>query len=351
MAAKSKRVTIKQVAEEAGVSTQTISRVVNNRPDVSPETRRRVKQAIEKLGYRPDTIARSLIQGRTQTLGVIAYGLEYFGPSQTLGGIDQEANKIGYSLRFSLLHRLDEASVRKHLWAMMSHRVDGVIWAVPDHGDGREWVMAEAAELPVPIVLLTTEARPGISTVAVDNLTGGRLATEHLLEQGYRRIGLITGPQYWWEARQRARGWRMALQAAGVEVPEHLVAEGDWTAASGEHNAYHLFDQSPAPDALFVSNDQMALGVLRAAQQAGLRVPDDLGIVGFDDIPEAAYFFPPLTTVRQQIFDLGRYAVKELQRRIELPRQRERDGEVEVKPENLILPPKLIVRKSSIRQA
>ena len=338
-----RRVNIKQVAAEAGVSTQTVSRVLNNRPDVAPETRRRVKEVIARLGYQPSSIARSLIQGRSCTLGIVGTGLEYFGPSRTLVGAVNQANALGYRLILNLLHEPATNDVEPILQAMYAQHVDGIVWGIPEIGSNRQWIMEGYSRLRVPVVFLSMAPHPDLSTVSVDNRAGGRIATEHLLAQGYRNIGLITGPLDWWEARERKLGWQDALEAAGLPVQESLVVEGDWSAASGEQGLHRLYQQHPALEAVFVCNDQMALGVLKAARQMGLHVPKDLAIVGFDDIPEAAFFYPPLTTVRQEMIDLGSCAVTELDRLIRLSRQ----GDEVVRPRSISLQPRLIVRESS----
>ncbi len=338
-----KRATIKQVAREAGVSTQTVSRVINDRPDVAPGTREHVQQVISRLGYQPSAIARSLIRQRSHTLGLVIGGLDYYGPSRTLVGIEQQANELGYSLHLSLLHQPDTDQVETVLTSLLYRQVDGIIWAVSEIGTNRAWLLRKIPHLPVPIILLTMEPRPGLFVVTVDNRMGGRLATEHLLAQGYRRIGLITGPLNWWEARQRRLGWQEALLDQGFTPDESRCVEGNWTAASGEAGLHRLLEQEPRLDALFVSNDQMALGALTAIHQMGRRVPEDLALVGYDNIPEAAYFWPPLTTIRQKLIQLGRTVVNELSQRIEA-RQR---GEETPSPRTIWLQPELVVRASS----
>lgn len=341
-----KKITIKQVAQEAEVSTQTVSRVINQRPDVAPETRRRVQQVIDRLGYQPSYIARSLIQGRSCTLGVVGYGLDYYGPSRTLSGVEKQANDLGFTLLLSLMRHPepDDRTVERLLRDMLARQVDGVIWAVPDIGNNRGWIEREIPHLSIPVVFLTMEPRPNLSSVAIDNCSGGRMATEHLLAQGYQKIGHVTGPLDWWEARQRRLGWQEALERAGKRIEENLVVEGDWGAGSGMRAVRRLLEQRPDVEAVFFGNDQMALGGLRAARQMGRRIPDDLAVVGFDDIPESAYFHPPLSTIKQQIFDLGCNAVKELNRMIEASRQ----GDGDARPQGILLQPELIVRESSV---
>lgn len=342
----SKRVTIKQVAREAGVSTQTVSRVINDRPDVAPETRRRVQDIIDRLGYQPSNVARSLIQGRSFTFGVVGYGLDYFGPSYTLSGIEQEASDLGYTLLLSLTRQPETNSVAQLLGDMLSRHVDGIIWAVPEIGENRTWIRDQAYKLSVPIIFLSMEPQPDQFVVAIDNYGGGLMATRHLVSRGCQNIGLITGPLDWWEARQRKLGWQEALDGAGLLRRDGFVAEGDWSAASGERGLHQLLTRHPEIDGMFACNDQMALGALKAARQLGRRVPEDLAIVGFDDIPEAAYFYPPLSTVRQDVVELGCRAVRKLSQAVEMGQS----GAVPT-PDTILLQPELIVRESSILNA
>jgi LacI family transcriptional regulator len=338
-----KRVTISQVAREAGVSTQTVSRVLNDRPDVSPATRRRVKEVIERLGYRPSHAARALSQGLSGSIGVVAYGIEYFGPSRALSGVEKQASELGYTPLLYLLREPQTENVSQILEDLLARHVDGIIWAVPEIGNNRAWLDKRIPDFPVPLVFLSMDPRPDTSVVCVDNYRGGKLATGHLINQGYREIGLITGPMDWWEVRERARGWRDALVEAGIVPDGSLVVNGDWTAESGERGMSRLLDQRPGLDAVFAANDQMALGAIQAARKRGLHLPQDLAIAGFDDMPEAAYLWPPLTTISHPLFDVGCLAVKELQRLLaEL-----REGLSEIQPRTIVLQPNLVIRESS----
>ncbi len=339
------KVTIKEVAEAAGVSVMTVSRVLNNRPDVSPATRRRIRQLIEDMGYSPNVMASSLRQGRSNTIGIVATGIEYFGPSHTIVGIEHQAERFGYSLLLNLLHNPEANHGKDVLESMLSRQVDGIIWAVPEIGGNREELCRRVRDISTPVVFLSMEPRQRAMSAAVDNYMGGRLATEHLLAQGNRMIGIITGPMTWWEAQQRDRGWRDALQQADISELNTLWAEGDWSAASGEVGLYRLLDQCPTLDAVFACNDQMALGVLQAARRTGREIPQDLAIVGFDDIAESAYFYPPLTTVRQDLAQVGQRAILLLDRMLDARR-----NEQEIEPEVLWVKPELVIRESSIRK-
>jgi LacI family transcriptional regulator len=319
--ARRKRVTIRQVAQEAGVSTQTVSRVLNDRPDVAPGTRQHVQEVIDRLGYQPSHAARSLSQGQSCSIGVVAYGIEYFGPSRAVSGIEKQASELGYTPLLYLLRQPESAdpagpdNVARILADLLSHHVDGIIWAVPEIGGNRAWVEQQIPQLPVPLVFLSMEPQPGLSVVCVDN-------------------------------KERVRGCLDALEEAGIAVEDNEVVSGTWSAASGQRGLNELLEQRPDVDAVFIGNDQMALGAFQAARERSLRVPDDLAIVGYDDVPEAAYFQPPLTTVSQPLFDVGCTSVKELHRLIEEGGREE----TEVQTKTILLQPELIIRQSSVGQ-
>jgi DNA-binding LacI/PurR family transcriptional regulator len=341
-----KRVTIKQVAREAGVSPQTVSRVVNNHPDVSPGTRERVQNVVDRLSYQPSLIARTLSHGHSRTLGVVGTGLEYYGPSRALSGIEKQADKLGYTIHLSLIRQPERSDVEQ-LWRdLLSRHVEGIIWAVPEIGSNRSWLKQWTARPSLPVVFLSMQPDPAISVVAVDNRSGGRMATQHLLAQGYSKIGLITGPSGWWEVQQRRRGWEEALKAARIKIEQDLVVEGDWSPASGEQALHRLLEQRRDVEAVFICNDQMAVGALQAARGLGRCVPDNLAVIGFDDIPESAYFNPPLSTVRQDMVEVGSCAVRELCRVIEESQQ----SKFVVQPNTILLQPQLVVRKSSVAE-
>jgi DNA-binding LacI/PurR family transcriptional regulator len=335
--------TLKDVAKLAGVSTKTVSRVANKQGEISQETRDRVQAAIEQLGYRPNILARSLIHQRTNTLGVVAWGIDFFGPSRTVVGIEQQAHHLSYSLFLNLVDRPDEGDNEQVLDTLITHRVDGIIWAVPEVGNNRAWLESATMEQLPPIVFLSMKPKPGLAIIAVDNFSGARQATQHLLEHGRRRIGIITGPLSWWEARERFAGWEAAMHAANLETPPSLVVEGEWSAAAGEQGMNQLLHQEPGIDAVFACNDQIALGALGTAHRLGKRIPKDIAIVGFDNIPESACFWPPLTTVYQQLIDVGRIAVQTLHTMIEQNRQSKTMIEAAV----TLVKPALIVRESS----
>jgi LacI family transcriptional regulator len=339
-----KRATIRDVAAAAGVSHQTVSRVLNNRPDVAEETRERIWQIIEEMNYQPSAIARSLSRQRSLTLGIVAAGLKYVGPSRTLNGITKQAEDLGYTLLLKELPDFLANDVQPLLNSLLERRVDGIIWAVPEVGDNRAWLEDWLDGLSVPMVFLTMQARQGLLIVAVDNYAGGCMATEHLLEQGCRHIGHISGPLDWWEAQQRKAGWQDTLLAAGVPEAKLHAEEGTWSSASGERAIGRLLANYPEMDAVFVGNDQMALSVLQTACRYGIEVPKDLAVVGFDGLPDTTHYWPPLTTVCQDLQTLGCTAVRELIRAIEASRQKQAVFE----PTSISLRPELIIRESSM---
>jgi LacI family transcriptional regulator len=338
-----KRATIKQVAKAAGVSTQTVSRVINDRPDVSPETRGRILQIIEDLDYQPSALARSLIQQRSFTLGVVTAGLKYIGPSRTLNGITSKAEELGYALLLEELPRFDTENIKPLLQNLLARHVDGIVWAVPQVGDNRRWVDEILNDVPVPVVFLTMQSRAGVSTVSIDNYAGGVLATQHLLAQGYRQVGHISGPLDWWEARQRKQAWQDTIASVGIKKIDGRWAEGNWSSSSGETAFEQLLQSYPEMDAVFVANDQMALSVLQTAHRRGLRVPESLAVVGFDNIVESAYFWPALTTINHDQHELGCRAVQEAVNQIEAIHRNEK-----IEPQNILLSPELVVRESSV---
>lgn len=334
-------VTLQDVAVLAGVSIKTVSRVVNNQGEISESTRQRVQAAIDELGYRPNVLARSLVNRRTDTLAVVAWGIEYFGPSRTMVGVEQQAEELGYSLFLSLVSQPDNLNYDRILDTLLARRVDGIIWAVPQVGDNRKWLTPGLLERVPPIVFLSMSAQPGLTIAAVNNYNGAKQATQHLIDQGYSKIGIITGPLAWWEAQERLAGWKSTLEQAGLI--SSLISESYWSAAGGERAMEHLLKQYPEIEAVFASSDQIALGALGAAHKLGRRIPEGLAIVGFDNTPESAFYWPPLTTVYQKLVYVGQIAVQNLHQMIEARRQ-QKDS---VEPVVTMVEPELIVRASS----
>jgi LacI family transcriptional regulator len=330
-------VTIRDVAREAGVSVATVSRVFNDSGPVRPDTRQRVREIAGRLRYAPHGAARSLTTSRTSTLGVLLPDLhgEFF--SEVMRGIDEAARRLDYHLLVSNSHsnRLEvEAAMRA-----MRGRVDGLVVMSPD-------VDAEALakNLPpgLPVVLLSCAMRDGPGTafdaVDIDNYGGARAMVSHLLALGHRRIAVIRGGRRNHDAAERLRGSRAALRAGGAEWREGWAPEGDFTEASGYDAARALLARRPRPTAIFASNDCMAVGALGALREAGARVPKDVAVAGFDDIPLARFLSPPLSSVHVPIGALGARATGLL-----LAALREGDAHV---CRREIVPTRLVIRAS-----
>ncbi|WTF11504.1 LacI family DNA-binding transcriptional regulator [Streptomyces sp. NBC_01613] len=292
-----------EVARAAGVSQKTVSRVVNAEPHVSPEVRDRVLRVIQELDYRPNNAARALLLGRYRRLGVVSLGTALYGPSTLLIALERSMQKAGYS--FALASTLEGQRVSVAVEALLEQGVDGIVLSEPID-DGTP--LRLGADVPVVSLGEGLELTDGVSAVVgADGVVAARLATEHLLSLGHRTVWHIPGPQDWWAARDRMRGWREALAAAGAPEPP-LPLEGDWSPASG-YAAGRQLAQLADVTAVFTANDDMAIGALRAFTEAGLSVPADVSVVGYDDIPAAAYLSPPLTTVRQNFATVADRAV------------------------------------------
>jgi DNA-binding LacI/PurR family transcriptional regulator len=296
------------VAARAGVSHQTVSRVVNGHPNVAPGTRERVRRAIAELGYRPNTAARALVTGSTRTIGFVTVNINQYGPAQTLVGLERAARAAGYSLSVTVLEDSTREAMADAIDGFAARSVDAVV-ALGTYDDAFEAVHAISS--PVPLVTVQSGGALEEPAVGVDQVVGGSLATRHLLDLGHRTVHHLTGPADSKEARDRLQAWRTELEAVGATVPE--VLGGDWTPSSGYAAGRRLAARRRAGEqltAVFAANDQMALGVLAAFHEEGLSVPGDVSVVGFDDLPEAPYFTPPLTTVRQDFAELGRRGVE-----------------------------------------
>lgn len=291
------------VAKLAGVSHQTVSRVLNDHPNVRAHTREKVLAAIRELAYRPNAAARTLVTRRTHTLGVITVDTMLYGPMSMLYGFERAAHDA-YFVSIASLPALDPRSMLDAVDRFVGQGVEGII-AIATHDSG----VAALAHVPpeVPIVALGCGTHASVSSVAVDNEQGAKTATTYLLGLGHETVHHIAGPAANLDAQERVGGWRLALREAGA--PEPPVLAGDWSAGSGYELALRLAREAEPPTAILCGNDTMALGVLRALSECGLRVPADVSVVGFDDLPDTSYYTPPLTTVRQDFGEVGRQAL------------------------------------------
>ena len=340
---KTSKITIKDVARACGVSTQTISRVVNNRVDVSDATREKVLAIIDQMGYQPNALARGMRQS-SKTLGVIIAGLQYRGIAITLHGVITAAEAHGFNLLLKELPTFDAVNMTDLIQSLMSSQVEGIIYAVPEIAENWINVQRRLSKHSPPIVFLKGNPSSAPITISIDNFSGGYAVTCHLIEQGYRHIGHISGPLEWWESRERKRGWAQALRDAGRPVENNAVVEADWSPEGGRDCFHALSRQYPEMDAVFSANDQMALAVLHIAWEKGITPGRQLGVAGFDDFQGADFYCPPLTTVHQDFYTLGELAVRKLLR-INSPE----NGDKDIESDDILLKPEIIVRQSSLR--
>ncbi|GAB7193433.1 LacI family DNA-binding transcriptional regulator [Kineococcus sp. NUM-3379] len=295
------------VAQLAGVSLQTVSRVVNGRPWVAGATRERVEQAIAELGYRPNVAARELVTRRSSRIGVLTTYPSLHGSAATLLGAEEAARAAGYSVSVMMVRDPWPAAVQEALEDLCAQSVGGVLAIVPEDATRTAVTGAEAA---LPLVLAGPEDEQ--APEALVQAAAARRATEHLLDLGHRTVHHVTGPADWVEARARVQGWRDALGARRAPVPAPV--QGDWSPASGHSAGHALLDAGAT--AVLAGNDFMAIGVMRAVVERGMTVPGDVSVVGFDDVPEAAYLNPPLTTVQLDFAAAGRRRVHALIERL-----------------------------------
>ncbi|MEV0900102.1 LacI family DNA-binding transcriptional regulator [Actinoplanes sp. NPDC049802] len=324
------------VARLAGVSHQTVSRVLNDHPNVKEQTRIRVRAAIAELGYRPNRAARALVTGRSQLIGVVARNSTLYGPASMLTEFEQAAADAGFAVSVGSVRELDRSSISAVVDRHLDQRVAGLV-VIANVASAAEAL----AEIPgdVPVVFIDGDPASGRPLVTVDQVAGARAATRHLLDAGHETVWHVSGPTDWFDSAGRIQGWKQTLQEAGAEVPPLLSA--DWSAAEG-YRTGQMLARMPEVTAIFTANDHLALGILRALHERGRRVPHDVSIVGFDDVPEAAYFIPPLTTVRQAFGDVARAALSLL-----LGQMRDDPGTAD----QIVVPPQLIVRESVARPA
>jgi DNA-binding LacI/PurR family transcriptional regulator len=319
------------VAALAGVSHQTVSRVLNDHPNVRETTRLRVQAAMAELGYRPNRAARALVTGATQTIGVVTQATPLFGPVRLRTALELAAADAGFDVSTVSVRGVDRDSVAAGVERHLAQGVDGIVVIVPV-------ASAQAAlddlDASVPLVAIDGDPSRTSGLVTVDQVEGARLATQLLLDAGHGTVWHVSGPSNWFDSAGRVEGWRTTLEAAGRDVPP--VIAGDWTSAAG-YRAGQMLARMPEATAVFAANDHLALGIMKALRDLGHEVPGRLSLVGFDDIPEAAYLTPPLTTVRPDFAEVAQRAVEAL------VRWRASGGTA---PQVPAVPPRLVVRDS-----
>ncbi|MCX6502033.1 MAG: LacI family DNA-binding transcriptional regulator [Microbacterium sp.] len=299
-----RRPSIRDVARLAGVSHQTVSRVMNNHPSIRPGTRDRVQQVMTELQYRPNRAARALVTSRSQTIGILSSSSTEYGPASSIAAIEAAARSRGYWVSTANIEPREPESITDGIAHLMAQSVEGLVVIAPQV---RVFRVLAAQHLDIPYVTLQSTGLDEQHALSVDQSAGARLATRHLISLGHRDIYHLAGPQDWIEAEARMRGF---LEEMGAnDIPTTAPILGDWTAEFGYYAGREML-RVPDFTAVFSSNDQMALGLMHAIRDEGLDVPRDISIVGFDDIPESAHFWPPLTTIRQDFPELGRRCVE-----------------------------------------
>jgi DNA-binding LacI/PurR family transcriptional regulator len=297
-----KKVTMKNVAALSGVSYQTVSRVINDMPDVSDATRKRVRRVMKKLGFRPNMTARQLRSRRSTTVGFVAFAIDYYGPSQVLTNSEQWVKELGFGFMFRGIVEESIDEIRRAVDELCAYQVCGILIHLPLQVDLRD---IQDLCRNVPLVAVDSDLGFKAASVLIDNELGSRIATRHLIDLEHKKIAYVQGPPGWRASTQRYVGWHEELKATRLE--HGPLVQGDWSAESGYEAAKKLLAKSWGKfTAVVVANDQMALGAIRAFQEAGLRIPEDISIVGFDDIPESSFFGPPLSTIKQDFAALGK---------------------------------------------
>jgi Transcriptional regulators len=301
------------VARLAGVSAQTVSRTLSGHPNVQEATRTKVLAAVEQLGYRRNNAARALSSGRSRTLGVVTLQTGFFSRSALTAGIEAAATSAGYAVSTATTPSLDATAIEEAMSRLADQGVEGIVLAVPLINSSK--AIDELARI-VPTLTIDGSRSEATEIVAIDQREIGRLATQHLLDLGHETVWHVAGPRQWLDAANRSQGWRDALRDAGTAAPPELT--GDWSPASGYQNGL-ILARIPDVTAVFVSSDEMAFGTIRALHEHGKRVPEDISVVGVDDISLAEFCSPPLTTVAQPFGDMGALAVEHLLRFIADP--------------------------------
>ena len=296
------------VAKAAGVSHQTVSRVLNNHTSIRDSTRERVQKAIDELGYRPNRLARALKSNRSRMIGVLSASSSLYGPSSSIRAIEVAARGEGYFVITVNIDPSDRAEVKRGIDTLLDHAIEGLVVIAPER---RVLDAFTALKVSVPFVTLQSASDSEDGELSVDQIAGARLATRHLIDLGHTAIAHVSGPAGWFWAEARVQGYRDEMRASGLRAAQPLA--GDWSAQSGYIRGLELLSRGRYT-AVFCANDQMALGVMRAAAEQGIVIGRGLSVVGFDDMPESAYFEPPLTTLRQDFDELGRRSIDVLLR-------------------------------------
>lgn len=324
-------ISMRYVASLAGVSHQTVSRVLNNHPSIRLSTREKVLQVIDEVGYRPNNAARALATKKSHRIGVLVDSPSSYGPSAVLRGIEEAARETGYSVSAVTVDESRSTSPHEAVEHLMAQGVDALCIIAPRASSVD--LLREHLE-GFPTLVVKAETEPSFLTASIDQHLGARLAVEHLVALGHRDILHLAGPLDWFDARGREQGWLDTMLAAGL--PVRPIIAGNWTSDFGYEFAMS-FDALPDFTAVFAANDQMALGLIHGLTERGFRVPDDVSVIGFDDLADARHFLPPLSTIRQNFQALGRRSVEML--------LAELAGEES--PHRALIKPELVIRQST----
>jgi DNA-binding LacI/PurR family transcriptional regulator len=319
-----KNVTIHDIAALTGVSYQTVSRVINGMPQVSPATRSRIEKVLTEVGFRPNRTARQLAGKRSTTVGLVTFATSFYGPSQILAKSEQAAKELGFSLMFSGILEQSTRAICHAVDELCAHQVCGILIHLPWDIDLRD---LQVICRNVPLVSVDSHLGFECSSVFIRQESGSRRATRHLIELGHKKIAYLRGPVFWRTAQLRYSGWQKEMKDARLALGP--VVDGDWTAESGFAAAQTLISKHWGKfTAIVVANDQMALGASRALEEQSIQIPQDVSLIGFDDVPEAGFFRPPLSTVKQDFAALGQLSIQYLM--------------AEINPSTAILPSRFI---------
>jgi LacI family transcriptional regulator len=330
---KKTRPTMIDVADLSGVSYQTVSRVINNHPYVSDDTRKKVQDAIDTLGYRPSKAAIKLRAKSSRTIAIILYGSWFYGPVQIALNVEMAAKTSGFDVIITNVTET-EKQVIEALQHVKDWAVDGIVSIIPAQGLSQEEIRAICGD--IPIVHIDSRPAVNLTSVNLDDAAGTQQIVEHLILLGHTRFFEISGPMNWHSAQIRHQTCVQVFQSYGIDPPQHI--EGNWTTPGGYQATRRLLEQGHSFSAVIAANDSMALGALYALHQFGFDVPGDVSVVGFDDLPESAYFIPPLTTMRSNYIQLGAVGFEYLLQLMD-------DPDTPVVQKNIL--PKLIVREST----
>ncbi|MRS16671.1 LacI family DNA-binding transcriptional regulator [Enterobacteriaceae bacterium RIT691] len=331
---KPKSITLYDVASAAGVSYQTVSRVINDAAHVSEKTRQKVEVAMAALNYVPNRVAQQLAGKLSQTLGLVTTTLSLHAPSQIAAAVKTQAGKMQFSVVMSMLEAPGFDASKAAVQSLLSQRVDGLIVNIPLENDEVRALQTLCGD--VPVLFLDVSPALAVHSTVFSPDEGAQLGVEHLLALGHQNIALLNGPQSSISARLRFEGWQHRLGLHQLEAT--AILEGDWSSRSGYEQVSRLLQEGSMPGALLVANDQMALGALRAFSEQGLSVPTDVSVVGYDDTEDSAFFIPPLTTIKQDFKMLGQASVNRLIELIHQP---------DVPPASQVLPVTLVTRKTT----